>query len=101
VFKLGLVDSPGHRSPSIGPGCDRCKKASETAARVLCDCEALAVLKFRHLGNNFLKPDDFADVSVNKILHFVPKCGTAECFSKTVAQKIGNGRGGRSLHYPP
>jgi hypothetical protein len=34
LFKLGSVNSPE---------CDRCKRASETASHVLCDCEALAV----------------------------------------------------------
>jgi hypothetical protein len=62
LFKLGLVDSPR---------CDRCKEASETASRVLCDCEALAILRFRHLGHYFLQPADFANISVSKILHCV------------------------------
>jgi hypothetical protein len=40
LCKLGLVKSPE---------CERCKQASETASHVLCECEALAVLRFRHL----------------------------------------------------
>jgi hypothetical protein len=40
LCKLGLVKSPE---------CERCKQASETTTHVLCDCEALAVLRFRHL----------------------------------------------------
>jgi hypothetical protein len=46
LFKLGLVNSPE---------CERCKQASETASHVLCDCEVLATLRFRHLGRRFMK----------------------------------------------
>jgi hypothetical protein len=49
LFKLGLVDRPE---------CDRCKQASETASHVLGDCEALAAIRFRHLGHHFMKPGD-------------------------------------------
>jgi hypothetical protein len=57
LFKLGLVDSPGR---------ERCKQTSEMASHAFCDCEALAVLWFMHLGNNFLKPGDFTDISISK-----------------------------------
>jgi ribonuclease HI len=66
LFKPGLINSPE---------CQRCKQASETASHVLCDCEALATLRFRHLGHNFMKPDDFEDISVTRILHFVQHAG--------------------------
>ena len=36
------------------PECDRCKKAPEMASLVLCDCEALASWRFRHLDQNFM-----------------------------------------------
>jgi hypothetical protein len=41
LHKLGLVNSPE---------CDRCKHASEAASHALCDCEALAALRFTRLG---------------------------------------------------
>ena len=66
LFKLGLVNSPER---------NRCKQASETASHVLCDCEAWATLRFRHLGRHFMKPGDFEDISVSKILHFVQGAG--------------------------
>jgi hypothetical protein len=66
LFKLGLVNSPE---------CDRCKRASETASHILCDCETLATLRFRHLGRHFMKPGDFADISVSKVLQFVQSAG--------------------------
>jgi hypothetical protein len=66
LLNLGLVNSPKY---------DRCKQASETASDVLCDCEALAALRFRHLGHHFMKPGDFKDISVSRILHFVHSAG--------------------------
>jgi hypothetical protein len=66
LFKLGLVNSPE---------CDRCKQASEMASHVPCDCEALATLGFWHLGQHFMKPGDFEDISGSRILHFVQGAG--------------------------
>jgi hypothetical protein len=62
LFQLGLVDSLGY---------DRCKKVSH----VLCDFEALVILRFRHLGHYVLKPGNFADISVSKVLHLVQSAG--------------------------
>jgi len=41
LFKMGLVNSPK---------CNGCKQASDTTSHSLCDCEALATLRFRHIG---------------------------------------------------
>jgi hypothetical protein len=41
LFKLGLTD---------GPICDRCLEEDESATHILCDCEAIAYLRFRHVG---------------------------------------------------
>jgi hypothetical protein len=68
----------GHLSklePVDSPECDRCKQASETALRVLGDCEALATIRFRYLGYHFMKPGDFKDISVSRLLHFVQSAG--------------------------
>jgi len=46
----------------------RHRHAFEMASHFLCDCEALVVLRFRHLGHNFLKLG-FANISVSKVLH--------------------------------
>jgi hypothetical protein len=42
---------------------------------VLCDCEALAYLRFRHLGQFFMEPGDFYDVPIGKVLHFIRSVG--------------------------
>jgi hypothetical protein len=41
------------------------------ASHILYDCEAVATLRFMHLGHHFMKPGDIEDISVSKILHFV------------------------------
>jgi len=66
LCKLGLLDSPG---------CGRCKQAFETVCYVLCDCETLPELRFRHLCQHFMKHGDVEDVSVSRILHFVQSAG--------------------------
>ena len=66
LFKLGLVNSPVF---------DGCKQAYVMASHVLCHCEALVTLRFRHLGHHFMKPDDFEDISVSKTLHCVQDVG--------------------------
>jgi hypothetical protein len=40
-FKLELTDDPI---------CDRCLEEDESVTHILCDCEAIASLRFRHLG---------------------------------------------------
>lgn len=66
LFQQRLVTSPR---------CDRCMQASETASQVLCDCKALATLRFRHLGCHFMKSGDYEDISVSRILHLVQGAG--------------------------
>jgi hypothetical protein len=42
---------------------------------VLCDCEAVAHLRFRHLGQFFMEPSDYYDAPINKVLHFIRGVG--------------------------
>jgi hypothetical protein len=55
------------------PICESCLEADESAAQVL--CEALAHLRFRHLGQFFMEPGDFYDVPMGKVLHFIRSVG--------------------------
>jgi len=64
-FKLGQVKSSE---------CDRHKQASENTSHIFVT-EALATLRFRHLGHHFMKSWDFEDMSVSRILHFVQVAG--------------------------
>jgi len=38
------------------------------ASHILCDFEALATLRFRHLGHYFLEPADSEDICVSSLL---------------------------------
>ena len=76
LFKLELVD---------GPRVD--KQTSETASH-FCNCDPLAVLGFRRVAHHFMKPRDFADFFVSKVLHFVQSAGLLVLMHR-VAQKSG------------
>jgi hypothetical protein len=64
--KLGLTDDLT---------CERCLEDDESATHVLCDCEAIAHLRFRHLGRYFLEPSEYYDAPINKVLHFIRSMG--------------------------
>jgi hypothetical protein len=64
-FKLGLMDDPT---------CERCLGEDESATHVLCDCEAIAHLRFRHLGQFFMEPGDYYDTSIRS-------CGSFEMWN--------------------
>jgi len=61
------------------------------ASRVLGDCEALAALRFRHLGEHFLKPGNSYNISFSRILHFVHSAGLLNALQRA-AQKINCGQ---------
>jgi hypothetical protein len=66
LFKLGLTDDPI---------CERCLEEDESATHILCDCEAIAYLRFRHLGQFFMEPSDYYDAPINKVVHFIRGVG--------------------------
>jgi hypothetical protein len=45
------------------------------AYNLLCDCDALANLRFRHLGQFFMDPSDYYGAPINKVLHFIRSVG--------------------------
>jgi hypothetical protein len=66
LFKLGLIND------TI---CERCQEEIESATHILCDCEAVAQIRFYHLGQVFMEPSDYYDAPVNKVLHFIRGVG--------------------------
>jgi hypothetical protein len=64
------------------PTCERCLEDDESATYILCDCEAIEYLKFRHLGQYFLEPSDYCDAPINKALHFTRSVGLIKGQSK-------------------
>jgi hypothetical protein len=65
LFKLGLTDDPT---------CERCLKEEGSATHILCDCEAIAHLRFCHVGQFFMEASDYYDAPINKVLHCI-RCG--------------------------
>jgi hypothetical protein len=66
LFKLGLTDDST---------CERCLQEDESATHILRDCEAIAYLRFRHLGQFFMKPSDFYNAPIFKVLQFIRSLG--------------------------
>jgi hypothetical protein len=66
LYRLGLT---------YDPTCGRCLEEDESATHILRDCEAIAHLRFRHLGQYFMQPSDYYDAPVNKDLHFIRSVG--------------------------
>jgi hypothetical protein len=54
----------------MGLTCERCLE-DESATHILCDCEAIANLRFYQLGQFFMEPSDYYDASINRVLHFI------------------------------
>jgi hypothetical protein len=46
---------------------------------ILCDCEAIAYLRFCHLGQFSMEPSDYYDTDINKVLHFIWSAGLIKC----------------------
>jgi hypothetical protein len=65
---------------------DRCLEEDESAAHVLCDCEAIAYLRFCHLGQFCMEPSDYYEAPINKVLHFFSNCRINEGVIKGEAQ---------------
>jgi hypothetical protein len=55
LFKMGLTNSPT---------CERRLEKDESVTHILCDCEAIAYLRFRHLGHYFMGPGDYQGAPV-------------------------------------
>jgi hypothetical protein len=63
---MGLTDDPT---------CERYLEGDESATHILRDCEAIAYLTFRHLGQFFMEPSDYFDAPINRVLHFIRSVG--------------------------
>jgi hypothetical protein len=63
---MGVLDSPL---------CRKCGTKEETLAHILCECEALAVLRNRYLGSFFLESVDIKSLSLGAIWSFCKAAG--------------------------
>ena len=80
IFR-GLVTGHCHLKGHLAlvniPKCHRCKQVSEITSSVHFDSQTLVTLRSRHLGHYFMKPADFEDISVSRILQFVQGAGSS------------------------
>jgi hypothetical protein len=58
---MGLTNSPL---------CRRCEAEGENLALIVCECEALAALRYVYLGFFFLDPEDITNLSLGAIWNF-------------------------------
>jgi hypothetical protein len=66
LFKLGVTDNST---------CERYPDEDESATHILCDCKAIAYLRFRHLGQFFMEPSNYCDAPINRVLHIIRSVG--------------------------
>jgi hypothetical protein len=50
-------------------------RENESATHILCDCEPVPYLRFRHLGQFFMEPSDYYDAPIYNALHFIRGVG--------------------------
>jgi hypothetical protein len=50
---------------------------------ILCDCEAMAYLRFRHLDHYFMEPGDYHDAPISKVLRFIRSVGLIKGYIRT------------------
>jgi hypothetical protein len=70
LFKLGLT---------YDPICERCLEEDESTTYTLYDCEAIAYLRFLHLGKFFMEPSESYDAPIYKVLYFIRDVGLIKC----------------------
>jgi hypothetical protein len=58
------------------PICRKCGTDEETSTHILCKCEALASLRYTHLGSFFLDPEDIGELGIGAIWSLVKKQGS-------------------------
>jgi len=63
---MGLSDSQFYR---------RCGAEDETSTHILCECEALASLRYVHLGSFILEPQDIKIISLGAIWKYSKAAG--------------------------
>jgi len=66
LYLLELLDSPL---------CRKCGAKEETSAHILCECEALTILRYRHLGSYFLEPEEVKSINLGAIWSFSKATG--------------------------
>ena len=67
------------------PICRKCGTKEETSVHILCECEALASLRYTYVGSLFLDPEDIRVLGMGAIWNFANEQG-----SYSLAQNMGH-----------
>jgi hypothetical protein len=57
------------------PMCKKCGTEEETSVHILCECEALASLRYAYLGSFFLDPEGIRELGMGAIWNFPKRTG--------------------------
>jgi hypothetical protein len=68
-----------NRFDRYSPIYGRWLEKDESGTHILYDCEAIAYLRFCHLGHCFMEPDDYHETPVSKMKHFIGSVGLLKC----------------------
>jgi hypothetical protein len=99
---LGILHLPDYAwLLTDDPACERCLKEDESTTHILCDCEAIAYLRFRHLGQFFMEPSDFYDAPIFKVLHFIRSVGLIRASGRGSTIDRWRSRCGGQFYGPP
>jgi len=60
---------------SNNPICRKCGPEKKTSVHILCECEALASLRYTYLGSLFLDPEDIRVLGMGAIWNFAKGTG--------------------------
>jgi hypothetical protein len=67
----------------------------------ICDCEAVAYLRFRHLGHYFMELDGYQNAPIIKILHFIRSAGLLKGWNRRGCRIYQGGHGTRTAQGLP
>jgi hypothetical protein len=61
---------------SNNPTCRKCGTEEEISVHILCECEALALLRYMYLGSFFLNPENIRVISMGAIWNLLKEQGS-------------------------
>jgi hypothetical protein len=80
IWVVGLFTGHCHiKGHHDDPICERCLEEQELSTHTLCYREAIDYLRFRHLSQFFMEPNDYYGAPINTVLHFSPSVGLIKC----------------------
>jgi hypothetical protein len=72
---------------SNNPTCRKCGTEEEASVHILCECEALASLRYTYLGSFFWDPEDIRKLSIGAVWNFAKGSGLVSFSTEHGAQR--------------